>query len=1058
MVKKLFLAFLHFLACIPCTSQEFIFRHLRSGDGLSNNIVYAIAQDTTGYMWFGTTQGLNQFDSKQFRVFLYDESDTTSVSSSYINSILSDTKGTIWVATPSGLNIYNPKTDKFRRILKNSSPESICDDAVIRLYEDRKGRVWAGTKKGISMLLSKEKGTFRSYLNSDAAGTPGIREVWAIHEDEDGALWIGCRNGLIRMSFEGDQPIYEEFPSADQQTGGLHDLHITTITADRDKNIWVGTKKGGLHRWDRQKKQFIHYPASEIPGKGPASNDIRELLLTHDGSLWIGTFDGISILNTPSSEFTSIRQNLLNPASLGNNSVYGLFQDKTHSIWVGTYHKGISVVHDLVMPFHKIKADKPGQGLNSDVVSAVLEDSQQHLWIGTQGGGVNRYDPASGKYQYFTTQNGTLASNHISGILEDAAGYIWISTYRGGLSRLDPKTGRVKAYRNNPADSSSLSSDNISILIKDKRGRIWAATESDGINLFDPVDDRFYHINEHSTLFPLGNRYVRSLFADSAGNIWIGHVKGMQVFDANGKLINTLPLKLVQVIYEDSKKRMWFGNRMNSGLNRYDPGAKTIRSYSSETGLSNNNIAGIAEDDSGLLWLGTENGLSCLDPESGAVRNYNTVDGITSNVFKARAAFRNGSGQLFFGTDEGIVYFRPDEVKVNRNGPASVFTSLKLNNKPVFPGDSSQLLSVPVNETSTLTFSHFQNIFTLDFTGLSYNKPEKNQYAYRLEGLEKHWNFVPVPSATYTNLAEGDYTLWIKTANSDGVWGKPEGMRISVLPPWWRTWWAYTLYALTLFAATFFIIRFFWLRTLLRYEHALYQAKLDFFTNITHEVRTHIMLILGPIDLVLNRDYDRSAVHSRLISVKSNGERLLRLVNELLDFRKAEVSALFLQVRENELVTFLRDIFNSFSHLSEAHRITSEFISDENTIRVPFDPEQFEKVIFNLLVNAYKFTPEGGKITLSVALLDEWVKIQVTDTGKGIAPDNLGKLFVNFFQVNELGEKNTGTGLGLALSKKIVDQHGGTLTVKSRAAAGGQPGETVFTIRLRRVNPAPKKA
>lgn len=1040
--------FLLFLCCTELQGQELTFKHLSTREGMSDNVIYSIVQDTTGYIWFATSHGLNVYDSRRIRSFVSRPGDSLRLSGNYVTALLSDSRGTLWVGTSTGLNIYNPPTDSFRSILETREKNGLANGEINCFYEDSKGRIWVCTVKGLSLLTSQEKGTFRSYLHAETPGTPGIRNVMAIYEESPDVFWIGTKTGLFRMTLRRNNAAFQEFPLDTTHAGGLRDTFVLSIAADSQKKIWVGTKKAGLHRWDPETKQFTHFPASSIPGKGPASNEVRKLLPAKDGSLWIGTFDGVSILNPATLQFTTFRNDPSNPSSLSNNSVYSLFQDAAGSVWIGTYHKGVNVVHDPNPPFHRIKAGK--NGLSDDVVSTVLEDSRQNLWIGTQGRGLNLFNRRTGTYRHFRASGlpDGLASDHIQGLMEDTSGNIWISTYEGGLTRFDPQSGKMKTYRHRPNDPNSICSDLISQTVQDHLGRIWAVTGAYGLSVLDPATGKFFQVNDRSPRFRLHHPYIRTAMVDKKGNIWIGTTNGVEVFSEKGRRLFRIPSLFARTIYEDSRNRVWLGTYHN-GLHLYQPGKLTLRSYSRRDGLPSDNIMGVLEDKKGQLWLSTGNGLSCFDPPLQTFRNYNTIDGLATNEFNLQAASASPSGDFFWGTDEGVVFFNPEHVHLNTHAPRAVLTDLKLFNTSVHPHDESGLLDRPLDLMPGLIFNHLQSIFTIDFAGLSYVKQGKNKYAYQLEGLENHWNFVPAPSATYTNLKPGNYTFRVKVANNDGVWGTPRSLRITVLPPWWKTWWAYGMYAVLAGTLVFFVARFFWLRTILRYEQALYQAKLDFFTNIAHEVRTHIMLILGPVDMVLTREYDEPKVRSRLTSVKSNGERLLRLVNELLDFRKAEVSSHFLQTRRNELIGFLKGIFQSFSHLSEARKITAEFTASDDKIFLPFDPEQLEKVIFNLLFNAYKFTPEGGTIGLSVSREEEYVSIRISDNGPGIAPEHLKNLFVNFFQVNELGKKNAGFGIGLALSKKIVDQHGGTLTVKSTPAANGQPGGTVFTVRLR---------
>ncbi len=1028
-------------------TQNIIFNHLGIDLGLSNSVVFAIAQDEKGYMWFATQNGLNRYDSKKFEAFYKIPGDSSGLSDSYITALLFDSKRRLWVGTANGLNLYNPSDESFNQIRKHKGKGSICDEAIMTIYEDRKGRIWVGTRKGLALLVS-DSFVFENYLYEVSSAAPGIRDVRAVFEDSEGAYWLGTTTGLLRMNFRNGLPVYESFESPSAPIRGMKKEFVATIIGDSCNTVWIGTNGGGLYSWDRKTDYFVHYP---ISGENGTCNDkIRQLLLTRDGSLWVGTMEGISVRNPATGRFTHY-QHKSSIQSLSNNSVYAIFQDKVGSVWIGTYNGGINLIYKSQSLFQRIELN----GLNNNVVSAVTEDNRGRLWVGTQGAGIAVFDkkrddlPVIRLVRRYATP--LIGSDYVTCLYKAPDGRIWVGTHMAGVSCIDPENGKIMQYRYSEQDINTLNSDDIEVITGDDSGRIWVGTNNDGICLFNPADNSFVRAGKDVKGLRSGAATIRSILYDSKGNLLVGS-HGLEVIGASGNVSKPDQLSsiLIRTIFEDSKKRIWLGGAYN-GLREYRISDGVYRAYHREDGLSSDHILGILEDKKGTLWITTDNGITSLNPDLNVIRNYSIPDGLPTNEFKPNAVLRSEDGLFFMGTTQGLVYFDPEKVVVNDFPPRIVFTDLKLFNKRVLPGDESGILSKPLEEITDITFRHFQDIFTIDFAGLSYIMPEKNKFAYMLEGLESRWNYVSTPSATYTNLNSGTYTLRIKSANNDGIWSAPRSLKIHVLKPWWKTWWAYLFYLVLVGVIIFYISRFFWMQKVLQYEQALYQAKLDFFSNVTHEIRTHITLIQGPIDVVLGQEHINPRTPLLLSSAKKNGERLFRLVSELLEFRKAEVNQAFLNIAEHDLVAFSKEILQSFSQLAESRKIETELFTTETEMRVPFDPGQLEKVIFNLLINAFKFTDEGGRVILSLNSNPKETIVEVSDTGRGIPQEHLRNIFSNFFQVNEIGKSGSGYGIGLALSKKIVEQHRGTISVRSAPATGGKPGYTVFTVRLPKV-------
>jgi len=1055
-----------------------VFNKLNAENGLSQNSVLAIVQDAAGYMWLGTSYGLNRFDGRNFKIYQHEPSVKGSLSGSYILSALSDSKGTLWIGTSHGLNRYLPETDTFESVLAGKPRESgrLSNNTVNCIFQDSRGIVWVGTGNGLNELYDRKNLHFRQYFSGGSETVLAGDDIRTIFEDSQRRIWVGTTTGLTSITFSPKEMRFKSYVagmSAEESAvneatgfnvvGGLNDGFVTAIAEDKQQNIWIGTKHGGLSVLGKTTGKFTHYQKREGVN-GLAHNNIRKIFTDKAGKLWIATLEGLSILDPAARRFTTYQHEPENPTSLSQNSLYDIFRDANGSVWLGTYYNGVNIVYSHETPFKVYQAGKSKYNINHNVVSAVVKDHAGNLWIGTEGGGFDYLNVRTGAVQNFRSGSGVapgITSNLVKAIVQDSKRNLWIGTHLGGLNYYHAASRTFTAFRNNPDNAQSLSSDNVSAVFEDSRGRLWVGTDQKGVDLLDKQKGTFKHFNIGTQApFKLSGNFIRNFYEDSKHNLWIGTNEGVNVLRSDSSGIEWIrPLgespekrfpKIINCVLEDRRGMIWIGSYYG-GLTRYDRASNTFINFTRKDGLPNDNVLGILDDERGNLWISTSNGLSRFDTGKRVFKNYTVADGLPGNEFISNTHYKDASGEMFFGGLNGLVSFLPTAIETNDFVAPVVFTGLKLFNTPVRIGGPDGLLQKDIGLTREITFTHAQNIFTIDFALLNYIKPEKNAYAYRLDGFEKDWNYVKTSSATYTNLPPGTYTFWVKGANNDGIWSKtPSRITIHVLPPVWKTWWAYSLYVIAALAAVLLITRYLYMTALFKREHELHQVKLNFFTNVSHEIRTHLTLIQGPVEgLMLARRHDEE-VQAKLSLVRKNANRLLRLVSELMDFRKAETNHLALHVSRNDLVPFLRGVFRDFSFISQHRNIESVFEYDVEDIPLYFDAGQMEKVIFNLLSNAYKFTHDGGKVSLKVSGHDNDVKIRIEDDGIGIAPQYLGKLFANFFQIYDHGKQNTGYGIGLALSKSIVELHKGELTVESTVEQQNRKGRTCFTITLRK--------
>lgn len=1056
---KAFLLFVLLFGYRPANAQKnkISFKHLTVENGLSQSSVLSVAQDSMGFMWFGTKDGLNKYNTRNFEIYKREKGNKSSLSSGQnINALLTDSKGNLWVGTQKGLNRYLPESNSFKRYQYNpKNKNSISNNIVRSIFEDKEGHIWIGTDSGLNKLTINDR--FMRFLpGKDVSSGLAHHLVKAIHQDHEGVMWIGTIKGLTRLQQKDGKYYFRSYFHKQGDPGSLIDNDVSAIFEDPRRNLWVGTHNSGLELFDRTKGTFRHFMSRKGDASRISSNVVRRIKTDQEGRLWISTLNGINILDLDNFKFTVLNHNPEDPTSLNHNSIYDILQDATGSMWVGTYFGGVNFYHVNATPFREYKASLGKNGISSNVVSSIVEDRNHNLWIGTEAEGLNYYDRATGQFRSFkhdTENPNSLSSNLVKAVSIARNGEVWVGTYEGGLDVYQPATKTFRHYKPNYADPKALNSNRIVCLLHDSKNRLWIGTRAQGIFIYNEKEDNFTPYSNPGNHHDL--RFLRYLFEDSKKRIWIATNSGTYVLDPVSNKIrsftvsdNSSKFDDINVIQEDSRGVIWLGS-YDAGLIRYDAVKNKIRYYTMKNGLPSNVVLGILEDKQKNLWISTDNGLAKFDRKS--FKTYTIEDGLPGNVFNYNSFYKDTKGEFYFGGYNGLVSFFPEQIRENKKIPKVVFTRLRLFNKTVVIGDESNLLKRNISLTKELTFSHSQNIFSVEFAVLNYIKSEKNKYAYKLEGLDKEWNYVTSPIATFYNLPSGTYKLLIKGSNNDGLWiSQPEEMTIHIQPPFWKTWWAYLIYILFLSGILFLIFRFLWIRALLRKEHEVYQMKMDFFTNVSHEIRTPLTLIIGPLEHLINDTKEYPRINRRLLTVKKNAGRLTRLVNELMDFRKQEAGKLRLNVSPQNIVEFAKEIYLSFQYLAIKHHIDYQFNSSDDDIELYFDPEQLEKVFFNLLSNAFKFTPEHGMIILTVKRSEKgFVEITVLDNGKGIPEESRTKLFTDFYQVKDPLSRNNGTGIGLALSRKIARLHHGDLVLLPVPPSESKNVQTCFSLKLK---------
>lgn len=1019
-------------------NNSLIFNHLDVTNGLSSNTVQSICQDSTGFMWFGTKYGLNRYDGRSFKIFKNNPQDKTSISSNdFIRKLIATKNKRMWVVS-DGLDLYHSEDNSFKVIIPQK-------EGLNKLLQDSKGNLWIATKNQLKFRAANSNKIIPIKI---AKANINVTELF---EDNEHHIWVGTYAGLYELFFINKKLLIKRHFSSLFKKDENSD-RINSIVQDQNLKYWIGTKKNGLYLFDKKSSQLIHFVKNNNDKNSLINNDIRKILLHQNGSLWIGTQDGLSILNPVTRRFSNYQHDSTNPNSLSQNSIYDIFQDMNGSVWIGTYFGGINVVYSVNTPFTIYQNESNKNSISGNIISAIIKDSKHNLWIGTQAGGLDYFNKNTQQFTNYKNNinnKNSLSSNLVKAIAIDKNQNIWICTGDfGGLNLFDTKTSKFTTFKRNPNNSNSIASDNTNCLVVNKENKLFIGTDI-GLNIYDIAQQKFRFIPSKRKIF-IG-KPINALFEDKNGTIWMGTPVGIQLYQ-NSKIqykifkdsLNNSFNYNINCLQKDSQGNMWVGTYHN-GLALLNLKNNSFKIFNTKDGLPSDNILAITEDNNSNLWISTDNGLAEYNLLSNTFRSFNKLDGLPDNQFNTNSVLKDNQGRLFFGTYNGLISFIPQNIEKNIVPPNVVLSNLKLFNKLVQINDESGILKQDINFSNTITINHNQNNFTIEFSALNFIKPAKNKFAYKLDGVEKDWNYVDIPSATYINLPAGHYQFLVRASNNDNIWSKNvKKIDIVILPPIWKTWWAYLIYFIIVIAIASYILKFLKARTELKQELHFEKMKLDFFTNVSHEIRTPLTLILGPIEKLEKLTTENSQANKYALSIKNNTERLYRLVNELLDFRKADSGNLHLYFFEEDIVSALKETFNHFQTLAEAKNIHYTFKSSDSPIAVYFDKDQMEKVFFNLLSNAFKFTQNGGSISLDIILNNQQVEIKVTDNGVGIDIDTIDDIFKNFYQAGQ----NIGTGIGLALSKSLIELHKGHISVTSKPATATETGKTTFTVVL----------
>jgi signal transduction histidine kinase/CheY-like chemotaxis protein/ligand-binding sensor domain-containing protein len=766
-------------------NQRLVFHHITSEQGLSQNHGICIVQDHKGFMWFGTNNGLNKFNGEKITVYKNDSEDSSSLSNNIITAIYEDNDKNLWIGTRSGLNLYNRDTDTFIRY--RVDPDR-AETLVYAILEDSHKDLWIGTADG-AYILNKE----HKFLHlTDIPAT-------CLYEDTQGSLWIGTRAmGLY---------LFDRQKNTAKHYG---QNRISSMVEDHHGNLWIGTWGEGILLFDRKKETLTVAYTHDFRRPGSISADmIYSMYKDRKGNIWVGTENrGLNLFDPVTGTFENYTHDVGNRNSISNNSISAIYEDLDGTLWIGVHRGGINYFNQRLEKFPHFQQEPCNAGLSHNNVRSFCEDTDEKIWIATDGGGLNLFDPYKDTFTYFRhdpKDPGSISSDVIIYVYEDRQKNIWTSVYLEGVSKYDRKTNKFTHYKHDPKDKNSLSNNNAWDIFEDSKGNLWIGTHHGGLDLMDRTTGRFvHHMFDAANTKSLSNNYVSAIYEDKKKNLWIGTENGLNLFDPvsnsftrfysddkPGSLSNNSILSL----FEDQAGNLWVGTL--NGLNLFDPQTATARVFTTKNGLPNNVIQAIIEDDQANLWISTLEGIFKFNYKSNLVRNYQATDGLQGNEFVQNAALKTRDGRMIFGGNNGFNFFHPDSVKENRGIPPVYITGFQLFNKPVEIGEDSPLKK-HIGEVKEITLSYKQSVFSFEFSALNYLSPEKNQYAYKMEGFDKEWIYAGTQnSATYTNLNPGEYVFKVKASNNDGFWNElGTSVNIIIPPPFWLTWWFRTLVVL----------------------------------------------------------------------------------------------------------------------------------------------------------------------------------------------------------------------------------------------------------------------
>lgn len=1035
------------LICGPfdtLAQDDYYFLHYQVENGLSHNTVMCSLQDQSGFIWLGTKDGLNRFDGNAFKVFRQNESDKSTIGNDYIRCLYSDKRNRMFAGTQRGLYEYHPLTESFSHI-SASGQKSIKDVCV-----DTDGNIWFISE---ATLYRQSKSITKVY-NQNRQFVPTAMCITS-----DGRFWVASGNGDLNTY----DPVNDSFKSVKALGSRAASFGwIEKLYPAEANTLLLGTSAEGLYSFDI--KSLTARSVIRV-NQDKTGIYVRDILKKGPNEYWLATESGIFIYNALEKSIVNLKKNYHNPYSLSDNAIYTLCKDKEGGMWAGTFFGGVNYYARKQLVFQKYFPDYSKMAISGNAVREIVKDMYGNLWVGTEDAGLNKVDP-TGRITHFMPSGKTnsLSYYNIHGLLT-VRDTLWVGTFEHGLNLLNIKTGKVMRRFIAGNSDGALKSNFIFSLYRTKSGSILIGTTA-GVYRYNSGDNSF-------TSIPHLTGYTYNILEDHSGVLWSATIsEGIKYYDPktgkHGGFVykkednNSISNNMVNALFEDNVNNIWIATE-GGGMCRLDSARKNIKRFTSKTGMPSNFVFKILQDDFHQLWITTAKGLVRFDPETETLQVYTIANGLLNDQFNYNSGYRDSLGRLYFGSVKGMVSFKPDNRPADEYNPPVVFTGFQVNNLEVPIGKNSPLTQ-SIIYTREIQLPYDQASFSIDFAALTHTSPQMNMYAYKMEGIDTGWTYLEKNRKVYfTDLSPGTYVFKVKTGSSTGSWNRHQAsLTITITPPWWQSRPAYLIYLVTFCIVGFAAFRYYhrYIKSqsqqkinllIVEREKEIYDAKMQFFTNIAHEIKTPLTLIKGPLERIIDKTSGIPEIKNSLTVMEKNTNRLIDLTNQLLDYRQTEAGGFTLTFEEENISKLLEEIVLSFTPLTEQKKIRLHFSVPVRTLNGYVDREVLTKILNNLISNAIKYAEKLVQITLSVNHNNFCV--QISNDGPLVPDDMKSKIFEPFVRLKRT-EKQQGTGIGLALAKSLTELHQGKLTMSNENI---MMNTFILTLPLLTVHPHPRE-